>query len=341
MRRIRQTLAAIEHRPPLVLGVAATAVFAAALGLAARVGFDRVEHAVTHVHPIWLLVCLGGEVLAYLGYVLAVRDTARVDDGPELGLSLSTKTVVAGFGVFSATRSNGGFAVDYWMLRRAGEERDGAIARVLALGALEYAVLAPAALGAALALLAERNTGVSEGLTLPWLLVIPGAVAAIWITMPDRAGRLVSTSARGRLRRGLVHAVGGLTMLRSLAMSPRRHGLGFVGAAGYWFGDIACLWAALQLYSGRLSIPALIVGYATGYVLTRRSLPAGGAGLVEVALTFALHWVGLPLVSALLGVLVYRLFNFWLPLLPAAAVLPDVRRLREELQAAEEAVTSV
>jgi uncharacterized membrane protein YbhN (UPF0104 family) len=341
MRRIKKTLAAIEHRPPLVLGIAATAVFAASFGLAARIGFGHVERAVTHVHPIWLLVCLGGEVLAYLGYVLAVRDTARVDDGPELGLSLSTKTVVAGFGVFSATRSQGGFAVDYWMLRRAGEERDGAIARVLALGALEYAVLAPAALGAALALLAERDTGVSQGLTLPWLLVVPGALAAIWVSAPHRARRLVRGTASGRLRAGLAHAVGGLTMLRTLATSPRRHGLGFVGAAGYWFGDIACLWAALQLYDGyRLSVPALIVGYATGYVLTRRSLPAGGAGLVEVALTFALHWVGLPLVSALLGVLVYRLFNFWLPLLPAAAVLPDVRRLREELQQADaEAVT--
>src|SRR5919108_22368 len=121
-----------------------------------------------------------------------------------------------------------------------------------------------------------------------------------------------------------------------LVSSPREHGLGFLGAALYWTGDIACLWAALQVYNGhRLSIPALILGYATGYVLTPRSLPAGGAGVVEIALTFALHWVGLPFVPALLGVITYRVFNFWLPMVPAVAVLPTIAELRAEYAGAE------
>ena len=72
-------------------------------------------------------------------------------------------------------------------------------------------------------------------------------------------------------------------------------------------------------------------------MLTRRSLPAGGAGLVEIALTFALHWVGFPFVRALLGVVVYRLFNLWLPILPALATLPAVNELRAELRVTEEA----
>ena len=37
---------------------------------------------------------------------------------------------------------------------------------------------------------------------------------------------------------------------------------------------------------------------------------------MEIALTFALYWVGLPFVRALLGVVVYRLFNLWLPIVP-------------------------
>ena len=109
-----------------------------------------------------------------------------------------------------------------------------------------------------------------------------------------------------------------------------------LGATLYWTGDIACLWAALQVYSAhRLSLPALILGYATGYVLTRRSLPAGGAGVVEIALTFALHWVGAPFVPALLGVVTYRLFNFWLPIIPAFAALPAVRRMRQDFRRGE------
>lgn len=278
--RLRRALDWVGRRPLLVLVVPAVLALGAVVLLADLAGAEGLNRAARHVHPLWLLLCLGGELVAYAGYVLAVRDTARVDDGPTLGFGLSTQTVVAGFGVFSATRTTGGFAVDYWALRSAGEDRDGALARVLALGALEYAVLAPAALCSALA---------------------------------------------------------GLSILRSLLVAPpREHGLGLFGAAAYWAGDIACLWGALQVFGNpRLSLPALILGYATGYVLTRRSLPAGGAGVVEVALTFALHWVGFPFVRALLGVVVYRLFNLWLPIVPALVVLPAVRELRRELEEAE------
>ena len=48
-------------------------------------------------------------------------------------------------------------------------------------------------------------------------------------------------------------------------------------------------------------------------------------------MTFALVWVGVPLAPALLGVVTYRLFNFWLPVIPAFAALPAVRRMRQDL----------
>src|SRR5204862_129041 len=68
----------------------------------------------------------------------------------------------------------------------------------------------------------------------------------------------------------------------------------------------------------------------------RRALPGGGAGLVEVLMTFALVWVGVPFAPALLGVLVYRLFNFWLPIVPALAVLPTVKSLYHDFRHAEQ-----
>lgn len=317
---------------PTVLALGAVAL------LADLAGGERLDRATRNLHPGWLGLCLGGELVAYAGYVLAVRDTAKVDHGPNLTFGRSLQAVIAGFGVFAATRTSGGFAADYWVLRSAGETRDGAVARVLALGALEYAILAPAALCSAIAILADGEN-VSLTLTLPWLAVIPGAVAAVWISSPKRAAHYAEAAADGRFRRAFAHAVAGLAILRSMFVAPpREHGLGLVGTAAYWSGDIACLWGALQVFGNpRLSLPALILGYATGYVLTRRSLPAGGAGIVEIALTFALHWVGFPFVRALLGVVVYRLFNLWLPILPALAVLPAVNELRRELEEAERA----
>lgn len=334
---LRRALAWVERRPGLVLLVPAALALGAVAGLADVAGFDRIDRAARHIHPAWLVLCLGGELVAYLGYVLAVRDTAKVDDGPQLTIGDSARAVLGGFGVFAATRSSGGFAVDYWALRTAGEDREGAMARVLALGALEYAVLAPAALCAAIALLAGGED-VALGLTLPWLAVIPGGLAAVWFSSPKRADRYTHPGRdAGRIAVAFAHFVRGLRILRTMFVSsPREHGLGLLGTAGYWAGDIACLWGALEFFGNpRLSVPALIIGYATGYVLTRRSLPAGGAGVVEIALTFALHWVGFPFVRALLGVVVYRLFNLWLPIVPALAVMPDVDELRRDFDAAD------
>ena len=60
-------------------------------------------------------------------------------------------------------------------------------------------------------------------------------------------------------------------------------------------------------------------------------------GFVEVALTYALVGVGVGFAHALLAVLVYRLFNFWLPIVPALALMPAIKRLRERFERAEQA----
>lgn len=342
--RNQRTVAAVldwERRRVLVLFAAGAMALAAAIGLADMAGYDALVRAVHHLEPAWLIGCFAGQLVAYLGYVLAVRDVARVDDGPRLSLSLTTRTVLAGFGVYAATRAAGGFAVDYWALRRAGLKRDDALRRVLALGALEYAVLAPAAMVCAIILLLAPGHRVQDGVAYPWLLVIPGFAAALWVSSPRRRERYMrSDEAAGRLQRWFAHAVAGICMLRALATQPHRHGLGLAGVALYWAGDAACLWSAIQVFQARVSIPALVVAYATGYVLTRRSLPAGGAGIVEVLLTFALVWVGLPLAPALLGVVAYRAFNFWLPIVPALAVLPSLQRLGDQFKPPDERMAS-
>jgi uncharacterized membrane protein YbhN (UPF0104 family) len=327
----------IERRNFLILLVAGGLALAAAMGLADMAGYSRLVDAVQDVVPDWFAVCFGGQVVAYFGYVLAVRDVARVDGGPLLSLRLSMRTVVAGFGVFAATHAAGGFSVDYWTFRRSGLRRREAVARVLALGALEYAVLAPAALICAVVLLFGTGGHVQHAMTYPWLAVVPGFLLALWVSSPKRADRLSDPGGRSRIGVWLAHFVAGIVKLRCLLGSPRSHGLGVIGVSLYWLGDIACLWAALKIYNAEISTPALILAYATGYVATRRSLPAGGAGLVEVMMTFALVWVGLPLAPALLGVVTYRAFSFWLPVIPALAALPAVKRMRQDFRRGEKA----
>jgi uncharacterized membrane protein YbhN (UPF0104 family) len=338
LRWVAGVLGRLEEKPLVVIVVAAGATVGVALVLASSAGWPRVLRVLYARHSwAWLSVCLVGEVVAYLGYVLTIRDMARVDSGPEMDVSASAATVVAGFGVFAATRSSGGFAVDYWAFRRAGAGRRDAVSRVLALGLLEYAALGTAALFASALLFFRLDGQAGEAVTLPSLIIVPSFVFAYWLTSPKRAARLSRIRRdSGWLRMTFSNSVAGARKVRTLITSPREHGLALVGISGYWAGDILCLWAALQLVGGRhITLAALVLGYASGYVLTRRSLPAGGAGLVEVALTFALVGMGIHFVPALIGVVVYRLFNFWLPILPALILMPTIKDLRKRFQRAE------
>jgi uncharacterized membrane protein YbhN (UPF0104 family) len=259
---------------------------------------------------------------------------ARVDGGAEMSVKLSAEAVVGGFGVFAATRASGGFAVDYWAFRRTGAPRREAITRVLGLGFLEYSILSIAALVASALLYFDLDGGAGDSVTLPSLLVIPVFALALWATSPRRVKRL-SRPRSGLVKHTLADSVAGAGYVRDMLASPRQNGLGVLGNIAYWSGDILCLWAALQIVNSRLSVAALVLAYSGGYVLTRRALPAGGAGLVEVALTFALVGMGMNFVPALVGVIIYRLFNFWLPIVPALILLPALRDLRARFKEAE------
>jgi uncharacterized membrane protein YbhN (UPF0104 family) len=327
----------LESKPVAIVVAAAAITVGSVFVLASSAGWTRVTRVSEAPHAwAWLAVCFAGELVAYGGYVLTIRDMARVDEGPEMSMSESAETVVGGFGVFAATRSSGGFAVDFWAFQRAGATRREAAARAAGLGLLEYVVLSIGALLASAALYFRADGHAGDGTTLPALLVIPCLVVGFFLTSPKRAKRL-SRLRGGYLRRWFAGLVAGATAVRKLLASPREHGMGVLGNVAYWAGDILCLWAALQVVNARLSIAALVLAYSGGYVLTRRALPAGGAGAVEIALTFALVWMGLPFARSLVAVVIYRLFNFWLPILPALLVMPAIKDLRERFERAEQA----
>jgi uncharacterized protein (TIRG00374 family) len=117
----------------------------------------------------------------------------------------------------------------------------------------------------------------------------------------------------------------------------RRHFHSLIGFFVYWGGDILTLYAALRAFGVHVGLVPLVLAYTTAYVVTSLPLPAGGAGGVEAGLAFSLHAVGVPLAPALLATLVYRVFTLWLPIVPALALLPQLRRLAEELPGVERA----
>ena len=319
-----------SFHPLVALGAVLVLEAAAMIGLVYWAGWREIAHALAVENAVWFGVCAGGQVAAYLGYTLALRGVAAAGNGVELDLAASLGIVSIGFAPIFSANTGGGFSIDLVTLREAGVNRRQALVRVVALSLLEYAVLAPAVAVAGLLLFFHVGGKASGDIALPWLAVVPGAALAVWITSPSRAKRFRAGRNDAKLRRVLAYVVEALTLLRRLVAEPR-HRIAFAGAALYWIGDVATLWAALRVFDVRLSIPTLVLAYGTGWALTRRSLPFGGPGLVEVLLAWVLTWFHLRFANAAAGVVAYRLFNFWLAMIPAAIVLPFARRLQRKL----------
>ncbi|HET7571572.1 MAG TPA: lysylphosphatidylglycerol synthase domain-containing protein [Gaiellaceae bacterium] len=303
----------------MVLGGAIA--LAAAAAVAWHAGFHAVVAHLRHVGSAWLLLALTGAAAAHLGYVLAYREIAHVDEGLRISARRAGALVVAGFGMFTP---RGGFAVDIEALEDLGVPGEEARIRVLGLGSLEYVVLATASCVCAWLLLL-RDADAQQAVTLSWAVGVPGGTGLALLAL-----RFRDVLCRGILQRPLSPAFDAIEMVGKVLASPRRHGVAaLVGMSLYFAAEVFVLWACVAAFTGRLpSIEAVVVGYATGYALTRRTLPLAGAGAVEALLPFALAWVGFALAPAILATVAYRIFNLWLPLGPAAAGLIALRRRR-------------
>ena len=311
-----------RHRVAILVGLGGALAFGALFGLAWSAGWGTVLHRFVHVHWTWVPIALGAELISYVGYTVAYREVTRAEGGAELPFTKAAALVATGFGVFVA---QGGFALDEVALRKAGLPAKEARARVLGLGTLEYVVLAPAAMAAALYVVVAARPDLDPSLTVPWIVGVPVGFAAALVLLRIR-GRL---NLRKGWRGHVAHALEAMALVRAMAMQPRRYGVAFAGVALYWIGDILCLWAALHVFFAQPPpVAQLVIGYATGYALTRRTLPLGGAGIVDALLPLSLGWVGIALAPAVLAVLIYRLMNLWLPVIPALVGLGALRRLR-------------
>lgn len=281
---------------------------AVSLAMALAVGLSATIDAIERMQPKWLLALVIARLVCYLGYTTAHRHVMHVDRGPELSLPQSAGLVAVGFGVFML---GGGFTADRRALREVGAPPDQAAERVLGLGALEFAVLAPLAWLSAVVLLLN-GSGVMSSLLVPWIVGVPvgSAVAALAVMSG-------ADESRPRKPRLLGHALRALALLRRLLVRAPRRPLPWIGMLLYWCGELVALWAGLRLLGVSISVVRLVLAFATGYVFTPRTLPLAGVGLTEVTLILALHWVGVPYPAATAAVFLYRVTTLLVSLLPA------------------------
>jgi uncharacterized membrane protein YbhN (UPF0104 family) len=307
------------HHVVMLMILAGALALIAAILVAGAAGYVSVASHLRHAHTYWFPFAIAGAVAAHVGYTFAYREVANVGRGVKLGTMRAGAIVAAGFGMFIP---RGGFAVDIEALEDLGVPPDEAKIRVLGLGSLEYAVLATGTLVCAIFVLLD-DAHAQRAVTLSWTIGVPAGTALALLAVRYR-----KWICRGRLRTVLGPPLEAITVVGQIVASPRRHGAAaFTGMAVYWAGEVFVLWVCLAAFTRDTpSVTAVVVGYATGYALTRRTLPLAGAGAVEALLPFALTWVGYGLAPAVLAVFAYRIFNLWLPLGPAAVGLYHLQR---------------
>jgi len=82
-----------------------------------------------------------------------------------------------------------------------------------------------------------------------------------------------------------------------------------------WLLDAAALWFFLRAFGGSLSVDGLLVAFCLANVLAVIPITPGGLGIVEGAYIPAITGFGLTRSQASLGVLGYRLAQYWVPML--------------------------
>jgi uncharacterized membrane protein YbhN (UPF0104 family) len=301
--------------------VSAAISLLALLGIIWAAGWRNVWHGLFQADWSLLAIAPVAVLVSHLCYCLPYREVARGDQGSSLANEEAVAMVTTGFGPFSP---RSGFALDARGFRNLGLSRRDAGHRVMALGLVEYAILASATFACALYLLLV-GAPAQAGLLPSWAIGVPlGTIVVIALVVWYRqAGR------PDKWWPPLRHALDAIERTFRLVRTWPGGPLAMAGMSLYWAADIAALAACMAVFTHRHPLsPALVVGYATGYALTRRSLPLAGAGAVEALLPFALMWVGYPLPTAILAVIAYRVFNLWFAVIPAIAGLHQLRRLR-------------
>lgn len=229
-------------------------------------------------------------------------------------------------------------ALYYRMLTRAGTEPGTAAAALTVNSLISTTVLV--ALPAVAAVIAAFTAPVPEGLVpvaiggvvVFVVLVAIGLLFGLFDAPLRWAARLVGAIGHwvvARFRRAFSVSPDGVIARRDevlAVLGPRwRHAL--VYAAFNWLLDYGALVVALEAVGARPRFSIVLLAYSAAAVLTMIPLTPGGLGFVEAGLTATLTAAGVPLDSALLATLAYRLVAFWLPI-PTGGVAYVVFRRR-------------
>jgi putative heme transporter len=295
--------------------------------------WDRIKEG----DPWWLAGAFGLECLSFGGYILLFR-TVFTRGETQIQWRESYQITMAGLAAtrLFATAGAGGVVLTAWALRRSGMSRRLVACRMIAFLTLLYAVYMFTFVIDGIGL----RIGLFEGSAPFALTVIPAIFGAsitviflaIALVPADFERRLTGWASGGRrwrvqrwARRFATVPASMATGVRTALRLVRQRDPGILGAIAWWYFDIGVLWACFHAFGDAPPFPVIVMAYFIGQLGNTLPLP-GGIGGVDGGLIGAFIAFGVDGGLAVVAVLAYRAFSFWLPTIPGAIAYLQLRK---------------
>jgi uncharacterized protein (TIRG00374 family) len=330
MPRIRLTRRSLVASIVFIVSVVAFLYFVLPKLLGLRDTWNRLQHG----NVWWLALGAVLEGLSFLGYVFLFRGVF-IRGETRIGWRASYEITMAGLAAtrLFASAGAGGIALTAWALRRSGMEPRVVACRMVAFMAILYAVFMGSLVFFGLCLYFGIFAGQgSFALTMVPAIFGAGVIGIFLVVslVPGDFDRLVALWTHGGRIGKLVQRVAALPAaaasgVRTAIHLVRERDLSLLGGVAWWGFDISVLWACFHAFGGTPPTAVIVMSYFIGQLGNVLPLP-GGIGGVDGAMIGAFSAFGISPALAVVSVLAYRAFAFWLPTLPGAVAYLQLRR---------------
>jgi uncharacterized protein (TIRG00374 family) len=304
-------------------------------GLPKLVGFGDTIKRLRGGNAWWLGAAAVLECLSFGGYVALFR-AVFLQEASRITWRASYEITLAGLAAtrLFAAAGAGGIALTAWALRRSGMEPRLVASRMFAFMALLYGVYMCSLLIDGLGLYFGLWPGPAPFAITVVPAIFGGAVILVFLAisaLPDDFDRFVARRSTGldwsgRVARRLATVPSAAaTGVRTGIQLLRTRNPGLLGAVAWWGFDIATLWACFHAFGASPPKAVIVMAYFVGWIANTLPLP-GGIGGVEGGMIGAFTAFGVSVQSAIVAVLAYRAFSFWLPTLPGGVAYVQLRR---------------
>jgi uncharacterized membrane protein YbhN (UPF0104 family) len=309
------------------------------VGLPRIAGLDETWGRLPRGNPWWLAAAVILEAGSYTGYVILFRGIF-VGPASPLGWRASYQITMAGVAatrIFAAAGA-GGIALTAWALSHSGIGRRELVRGLTTFYVALYSVYMLALVVGGVGL----RSGVLSG-PAPFGLTVVPAVFGGCVIAGGLVTALLPRDLDARVRRRLAgHArlvgwAGALAAAAAAVAEGVRGAIGMLrsrnpallGAAAWWGFDIAVLWACFHAFGEAPPVAVIVMAYFTGMLGNLLPLP-GGVGGVEGGMIAAFLAFDVSGGLAVVAVLTYRAFAFWLPTIPGLFAYIGLRRTVKE-----------